>query len=643
VRYQHFLAKAKGDAMPRSIVAVACETEEWTEPGSPGIMRRRLKSWHAKATLLDRGRPGAEHHSSGVSTQSFWESLGWLLVRGGVTWIISCPAGLTWTLLDVWERLENGTLRITGCDTRACPVRPGGLPGLPVPRPAGDAGAGGGTSYGLPGMRQGATDSSKRLSYDSPKRYQDASTGYIVLEDPPSVLHARVAGTTGTIHWVDSRNYGVTCDEPEETAADRATGLHRFALDMCDTLRQRGLGGLRDTAGSQAMASFRRKHISHLVLCHTVSGALRLEAASLYGGRCEVGKMGTVDGPIYHYDFRSLYPYVCASQALPVRLRRFTDRDCDPATLGEEVLGTSIARATVESQEPVYPYRRDGLVLYPVGRYATTLCGPELLDGYRRGRIRSITALASYDLAPALANYAREVDQIRSAAESTGNRHLERWAKLLGVCLPGKLAQRERGWSQIDCSPPFGWYAEWHQLRTGERPERWRTIAGVTQCEHVGAWHNDAVPAMAAWITSAARMRLWEAIRCAGLRNVYYWDTDSLFVNSAGVVNLHANGWVRDGKMGYLQLKGSYSTMEIRGIKDYTVDGRHVCAGLSKGHTDYNLAPDACWWTPPVTRHLRAHAMPVADSVLRRYQRVNPYRHGSIGVDGWVEPLQVWE
>lgn len=59
---------------------------------------------------------------------------------------------------------------------------------------------------------------------------------------------------------------------------------------------------------------------------------------------------------------------------------------------------------------------------------------------------------------------------------------------------------------------------------------------------------------LASFITAAARTRMSRAIHvCGGLKNVWYMDTDSLFVNEEGMDRLKNSGLVDDTKMGHLK------------------------------------------------------------------------------------------
>lgn len=643
MRYQHFLSPARGDKMPRAIVAVDCETDGLVQADGENMRRIRLTRWHAWSMLLESGRPGKSRYSSGYNADGFWDSLRWLLDRGGVTWIISYQCSKQWALLNAWERIENGYLSICGKDGR-------GGAGSEVPMPElrhgfspGGEGQGARADSIVSGVSQSGTDTAGRMGEHAGGVRKVGGSGYLVLEDPPNVMHARVAGTTGTIHWVDSRNYGVACDEQEYEGEIRSRHLHEFADGMVRTLRERCLGGLRDTAGSQAMASFRRKHLSHAILCHTHKDALRLEQEGYYGGRCEAFRVGRTRGPIYHYDFSSLYPSVCRDYLLPIRLRHWTDRDAALVVGQQTDLLSCVASVTVETERADYPCRRNGLVIWPVGRYRTCLFGPELDHAHMAGRVVAWHSIAVYDVEPALRGFALECDAIRVASKEAGNRELAQWAKRLGVSLPGKFGQRDKRWVTVLCDPPFGYYDEWYASNTDGNPERWRTIAGVTQYEHCGGWGPDAVPGIAGFVTSAGRMRLLHAMATAGREYVLYCDTDSLFITEQGRWNLVNAGLLGTQGMGFLRCEDVYEQCEFRGIKDYTADGKHVCAGLPRGSGDPTLDGETYWWRPWIGVATHTKRRPSADQVLRTYSRTQPYRHGTVLADGTVKPIRIWE
>ena len=55
---------------------------------------------------------------------------------------------------------------------------------------------------------------------------------------------------------------------------------------------------------------------------------------------------------------------------------------------------------------------------------------------------------------------------------------------------------------------------------------------------------------IASYITSLARLNLYNAARKAGVKNVYYCDTDSLYVNDEGMDRLTNSDMVHNTELG---------------------------------------------------------------------------------------------
>jgi hypothetical protein len=108
---------------------------------------------------------------------------------------------------------------------------------------------------------------------------------------------------------------------------------------------------------------------------------------------------------------------------------------------------------------------------------------------------------------------------------------------------------------------------------------RWRALAWRCYREHIGGYTPDACPAIAAWISSHGRLRLLEAIRCAGWSQVLYCDTDSVMVTEGGARRLEEGGLIREGEWGALYLKTVCADLELYGPKHYREGERVVCAG----------------------------------------------------------------
>jgi hypothetical protein len=620
-RYQRFLRRVTSDRQPTSLAVVEVTGRPAAVPGLPSRRTEELASWSLVRWRTERGAPAHERHVSGQSAEQFWCEMDAALRVGVVTWLWSASAVRDMTLLGLWERLEKGEVYLGDTDYRSA----GGERDLQRP----DGG------------------------------------GYCVLENPPTVVKLRVRGRAGTLQWCDLRNHGLG-DVPGVLPDSK--GPWQAALSVrrvVHKLSASGLGSLKATAGSQAWFSFKRKYLRSPILIHNSASALLLERAAYYGGRCECFRLGALPPPVYHLDYRSLYGWVMRDEGVPVRLRHYSGTGGGAIDGYPDAPSGHIAEVTVETDEPAYPARRlaspsgapvalapgESLplnthataVYWPVGRFRTALAGPELADAVLLGRVRRVHRWARYDCAPVFGGYAEDFLLLRAEAEQAGLPDLAAWAKRMLVCLPGKLGQVGRRW--VDCSPnpAMGPFARWFGEGPGGVPCRYRNTAWHTQREEIDQETEESCPAMAAWITSAGRMRLLEAIRAAGWGETYYVDTDALLASERGCRLLADARLLTQHEPGKLRLLGMHQQAEVKGIKHYALDGKEVCAGVPLGDPDEWPGALTPWDIEPLRAQSRTGRRPEARLRRQVEVRSGPYTHGCVGAGGVVEPWKLWE
>jgi hypothetical protein len=203
------------------------------------------------------------------------------------------------------------------------------------------------------------------------------------------------------------------------------------------------------------------------------------------------------------------------------------------------------------------------------------------------------------------------------------------------------MGQRGGTWLPWPDAPDHPRWSSWLVRTLAGQTIRCRDVAGQAQWERQEDWGDESVPAIAAWICSAGRVRLLRAIRCAGWQEVYYCDTDGLLVSAAGFGRLQAAGWVRDGALGYLRLLWCGGDCHVYGAKHYALAGQRTCAGLPRGRAVEGPIPGTYWYTDALARTARAGQQPIVERTLRGYSFGPPRVDGEIGPDGWVRPLEV--
>ena len=642
-RYPWYLRKAAGGKWPQTIVTVAVNGETMNTPGFANVREERFDSWCGDVLVRNNNNYDVVHSEAGGTVEGFWSALRYAVENSGLLWCVSFNACRVWNLLKFWEKLENEDIdlfkernqdsvqRVRGND---CDVSESDERSRKV---------GAGSVYGM----------------------LAECYGFLVAENPPNIARFRLAGLSRWVMWVDLRNYGVECIDDREPARTVVTCLSTAVQSISATLHTAKLGSLKTTAASQAMHGFRCSYYTGSILIHDDQTAIGIEGDSYHGGRCETRFVGVCRENLWHIDYRSLYPSVCRDCLLPEGIKRvYVSGQCGES-LSESDCQSSIAEVDIETDEPAYPYRRTSGkpatqpgnaavgphirdyygkdIIYPVGHFRTTLAGPELLDAYLKSRIRRLHQRVSYRMAYTLRDYAIALDQARTRAEQVGDIVSQELIKRLMVGLPGKFAQSLQMWKYVPDAAAFAPYCEWFGADLDGKPATYRTIAWNTFMKVYKRWSSLAVPQIAAWITSAGRMKLLEAIRCAGWENVRYYDTDSLFVTEEGYDRLNKNGFIAVGEMGKLQVKDVDSCGEFRGIKQYTFAGRHVNAAIPKGFCYTDSRNGYAWHTASAAEQIRKGERPGCHAVLINMNQVKEYTHGTIWPDGRVTSPEIME
>jgi len=620
-RFPHYLRPTTGGRWPQAIVCVDCQSVP-VLPTAVSRTRFETLEWVWWGVLI-RHEESYKHVALGrlPHVDAFWKILRLRSESCNSLWIVSYRASIVWTLLGLWDQIENGRVVLFRAD-------------------AGDAHRFAGSAA-------------------------VANEGYLVAEDPPNICRFRLDGLSHWCQWVDVRNYGMEIEDSVYRGRPTVLWLLVAMQKLADALHSAKLGSLKATAGSQALHGFRTSYYTGGIYAHNNYQALALESAAYYGGRCECRVIGVCSGTVHHLDFRSLYPACCVNERLPARLRRYCAGQEADQDSGSGTGYGRIADCDIETHEPAYPYRRnhdgsdygagitgrasaclpshDTDIIYPIGRFRTVLCGPELADAQERGRVKRVHRTALYEMDSALREYALAIYEMRCNAELQGSTAVHDLAKRLSVCLPGKFGQRLRVWEPApDCAAdrPYG---VWWGADLAGNPCRYRSVGWTVWRECVVGWSQESCPAIAGWITSAGRMELLRAIRVAGWDNVLYYDTDSLFVNEVGYARLVAENQVARRALGRLDYKTKADGIELRGIKHYLFGGREVDAGTPRGTA--RLSPDGqgYWYTSSAGEQIRQGRRPAASAVLRTYERHEEYRHGVVHEDGRVTPIELNE
>jgi hypothetical protein len=404
-------------------------------------------------------------------------------------------------------------------------------------------------------------------------------------------------------------------------------------------LKHHNLGGLSISLAAQALTAFKHSYLDHPIFIDTNVRALELTRASYYGGRCEAWLVGKPVDNVVCVDVNSMYPYVMQRNVFPSKLK-LTCRDMTIDELRSTLNDYSVtARVSLDTDEPIYPYRTPDRLIFPVGQFDTILSTPELLHALYSGHITSVSTCAVYESAPIFESFVSDLYRLRQSLDEAGDEAGKYFIKILMNSLYGKFGQKGFIDEIIDtCDPSI--------LRTervfdidDNRIYTRRYIAGVVMEPTGQVEARESLPAVAAHVTAYARMYLWSLIEQCGSENVVYMDTDSLHLVNGAHNLLH--DFLSDSRLGGLKIEKLISRAIYHGPKDYALDGVRTIKGIRRravrvGTQTYYQARWVSLKGSMQAEHVGGPLVQLGRKFLRRV-----YTKGTVGSEGRVLPIRL--
>jgi len=340
------------------------------------------------------------------------------------------------------------------------------------------------------------------------------------------------------------------------------------------------LGNFAVTLASQCMNAYRHRFMHTPIFIDNNTKAAEVGRKSYLGGRNEAFYIGEIPERVWCLDINSMYPYIMKNYSMPYRLAT-TRTNITPEALAL-ALETYLIVADVELEvtEPVIPIRYEGRTTWPLGSFNAALTTPELRYALENGMVKRVNYAAFYLWDFIFSDYVDFFYSERMKARAEGDTATEGIVKLFLNALYGKFGQRGQKWELVGEAEDLDVrYYDYYNSTSGELI-KYRQFAGVLEQLQGAAESRDSFPAIAAHVTSYARMYLWRLMNAAGRENVFYTDTDSLMVNETGYENLKS--LVQADTLGALKLEWESDNVTIHGLKDYVVDSTVKIKGIRK-------------------------------------------------------------
>ena len=343
----------------------------------------------------------------------------------------------------------------------------------------------------------------------------------------------------------------------------------KILLEWFKFLKDNNLGNFQPTIASQAFTAFRHRFMKNSIYIHDNERAIEIERNSYKGGRNECFFIGQLKEKIFCYDFNSLYPSVMIDHEYPTNLvscRLQNDIETLKSDLEKHLV---IAELTIKIDKPIVAHRKERL-LFPIGKFTGTFCSPEIKILLERNCIINVGKVCCYNGAKIFTEYVEFFYNERLKAKEKKDKISDEMFKIMLNSLYGKFGQRLRK-NELIGDADTNEISVKRIIDADDNLFTQKTFGGkVFLCSSSKEESYNSFPAIASFCTAYARTKLLLAIEKAQWENVYYVDTDSLFVNEKGKENL--KDLIDDKKLGYLKLEYEAPLgMIIKGCKDYII------------------------------------------------------------------------
>lgn len=416
--------------------------------------------------------------------------------------------------------------------------------------------------------------------------------------------------------------------------------LRNAIVAYLDWIEVEDLGNWQMTGAGQSYALFRHKFMKHSLLVHADEEALIAERRAMWTGRCEAywrGRTGHVG--VEEWDLSLAYAVIARDCAVPTQLVGECRPDVDLRALLARSSTAVLAQVAVETDVPCVPTLVDGHVAWPVGRFVTTLWGPELALAMENGARLTSQRVWIYRTAPALRDWAQWIIHQLTSPDSG----ITAWQRIVlkhhARALIGRFGMQYNRWELFGATEHLRLrHTLVYDTRTGREYELSHIGRDVHQSVGTVEWGNSQ-PAITGYIMSLSRVRLWRIHQAMPTQSVLYMDTDSFYCTTEHHDDALALSRTPLGEG--LRLKSSHRRIEIKGPRQLITDGHPKIAGLP--HRAETL-PDGRF-TGEVWQSLQAalsHGDPSTVVTADRVWTVKGIdRRRATGVDGWTVPLRV--
>lgn len=403
------------------------------------------------------------------------------------------------------------------------------------------------------------------------------------------------------------------------------------------------LGGFAPSISGQSMRAFRHRFLQgkKILIYHGIN-VNGVERDGYFGARTECYRIGEQPKvPYVQVDINGMYAYIMANRDYPVRLvnpRHGVTPDKMEKLLERYLV---MGKCWIKTDVPFYPVRREKNLIFPVGRFQTTLCTESIRDALRRKAFLMGDPVWVWEKENLFRDYVRFFHFLRMQYKDGENDVMAFVAKRFLNSLYGKFGELRD--VEIDSaphdSPEFfrqGYYNDATQELGFEEIlfNRWRICEGKREAPQ-------SFPAIAAHVTDYARCYLWDFICQIGLENVLYVDTDSLIFERRFLDKLEP--FLHPMNLGCLRVVGESDHLVLHGPKDYEFGDSVKTKGVRSGAPESSAGVFTQHQYPSFIGLLRDRCYEKVPVRTIRKTLTRKYDKGNVSSDGKVTPYVLSE
>lgn len=374
---------------------------------------------------------------------------------------------------------------------------------------------------------------------------------------------------------------------------------YNFIRLLIEFLEKYNLSRLKPTVSSLSLNIFRHcfyNKKNNPIYIHGWNKAIELERMSYRGGISDCFRVGeNFKDIIYKLDVNSMYPFIMKNKEIPTKLIYYKSVSSCKSSFLMKIFNKHFKTKLIIARCKIFLPKEYAYILVKTeiekqnksmflsGTFIVTLTTPELEFVMKYGKLIEIYNIALYEKSIMFDKFVDFFYNKRIEFSNEGNNAYKLFCKYILNSLYGKFGQVQTLYIEKKTINKNDFSSKLIINNIENRNFIQMTFGNrIFEVEETEKNSFDSFVAISSFITSYARMYLVDLILVSKRENVYYVDTDCLFLNNLGIDNLTEHDFIDKSKLGKLKFEGESSDTSIYRPKYYIFNHKEKCKGVKK-------------------------------------------------------------